>query len=121
MAKEATLLRGVAVCDFDELTHDALHNQILKATLSALSLCEEVQSETRQELKLLARRFHDVSDIRLSGNCFRHIVLSRNNREYIFLLELCEFVFLSLMPDERGVGARFQSVLDDELRMSAIF
>ena len=49
------------------------------------------------------------------------LLISRNNREYIFLMRLCEFVFWSLMPDERGAAARFQQVLDDEVRMSAVF
>jgi 5-methylcytosine-specific restriction enzyme subunit McrC len=36
-------------------------------------------------------------------------------------MRLCEFVFWSLMPDQRGAAARFQQVLDDEVRMSAVF
>jgi 5-methylcytosine-specific restriction enzyme subunit McrC len=36
-------------------------------------------------------------------------------------MSLCEFVFQSLMPDQRGVGARFQQVLDDEAVMSKVF
>jgi hypothetical protein len=44
-----------------------------------------------------------------------------HNREYIFLMRLCEFVFWSLMPDEHGSKTRFQRVLDDEVRMSAVF
>ena len=121
MVKEMTQLRGTAVCDFDELTHDVLHNQVLKATLTDLACCSDVEKETRHDLRSLARRFHDVADIRLSASCFRRIVVSRNNREYIFLMRLCEFVFWSLMPDERGATARFQQVLDDEVRMSAVF
>jgi 5-methylcytosine-specific restriction enzyme subunit McrC len=34
MVKEAIQMRGTAICDFDELNHDVLHNQVLKATLS---------------------------------------------------------------------------------------
>src|SRR5262249_12565809 len=74
------------------------------------------------DLRLLARRFNDVDDIRLSASCFRRVSISRNNREYMFLMRLCEFIFWSLMPDERnGAKARFQHVLDDEVRMSAVF
>ena len=121
MVKETTQLRGTAICDFDELTHDVLHNQILKATLTDLARCSEVEKEIRHDLRSLARRLHDVADIRLSTSCFRRIVISRNNREYIFLIRLCEFVFWSLMPEEGGATARFQQVLDDEVRMSAVF
>jgi 5-methylcytosine-specific restriction enzyme subunit McrC len=121
MIKETTQLRGTAVCDFDELTHDVLHNQVLKATLINLATCSDVEKEARHDLRSLARRFHDVVDIHLSASCFRRMVISRNNREYMFLMRLCEFVFLSLMPDERGATSRFQKVLDDEVRMSAVF
>jgi 5-methylcytosine-specific restriction enzyme subunit McrC len=111
----------MAVCDFDELTHNVLHNQILKATLTDLARCPDLGMESRHDLHSLARRFHDVEDIRLSAGSSRRIAVSRNNREYIFLMRLCEFVFRSLMPDELGIGARFQDVLDDEIRMSAVF
>ena len=121
MIKETTQLRGTAICDFDELTHDVLHNQVLKATLISLARCSDIEKEVRHDLLSLARRFHDVTDIQLSASSFRRISVSRNNREYIFLIQLCEFVFWSLMPDERGGSARFQKVLDDEVRMSAVF
>src|SRR5262249_13387243 len=64
---------------------------------------------------------HDVADIQLSARCFRRIVISRNNRAYMFLMGLCEFVFWSLMPDERGGTVRFQQVRDDDVRLSAVF
>jgi 5-methylcytosine-specific restriction enzyme subunit McrC len=121
MVKEMTQFRGAAVCDFDELTHDVLHHQVLKATLTNLARLPNLERENRHDLWSLARRFNDVADIRLSTSCFRRIVVSRNNREYIFLMRLCEFVFWSLMPDEHGAGARFQQVLDDEVRMSVVF
>lgn len=94
MIKEATHLRGMAVCDFDELTHDILHHQILKATLMNLARIEDLEPEIKHELRSLARRFHDVDDIRLSASCFHRVAISRNNREYMFLMRLCEFVFL---------------------------
>src|SRR5262245_8800265 len=46
MVKEVTQLRGAAICDFDELTHDVLHNQIVKATLAGLARCPDVEKET---------------------------------------------------------------------------
>ena len=83
MIKETTQLRGTAICDFDELTHDILHNQVLKATLKNLARCEDVENESRHDLRSLVRRFYDVADVRLSASHFRRIAVSRNNREYI--------------------------------------
>jgi 5-methylcytosine-specific restriction enzyme subunit McrC len=36
-AKRALRRRGLAACRFDELSHDVLHNRIIKATLLHLS------------------------------------------------------------------------------------
>jgi 5-methylcytosine-specific restriction enzyme subunit McrC len=119
--KEATQLRGTAICDFDDLTHNVPHNQILKATLTSLAGCVDVEPLTRLDLRSLVKLFHDVDDVVLSASLFHRIAVSRNNREYIFLMRLCEFVFSSLMPDEHGTGSRFKRILDNDIRMSAVF
>ena len=121
MIKESTHLRGSAVCDFDELTHDILLNRILKATLLILANCDDVDPNLRHDLRRLIRRLYDVADIRLTGAHFRQIVMSQNNREYGFLVRICEFVFWAQMPSEDGGGSHFKQVLKDEIRMSALF
>lgn len=121
MIKECTQLKGTAICDFDDLTHDVLQNQILKATVAELARCPAVEERIRHDLRIVGRRLRDVRDLRLTASCFRQLVISGNNREYLFLMQLCEFVYWSLMPERGGTGARFQQVLDDELRMSAVF
>ncbi|MGX0966091.1 5-methylcytosine-specific restriction enzyme subunit McrC [Bradyrhizobium japonicum] len=119
--KEATQLRGTAVCDVDELSHDVIHNQILKATLISLTNCQDVDISIKRDLRALAKAFREVEDIALSASHFRRTSVSRNSREYVFLMKLCEFVFWSFIPDEHGLGTKFQRILDDELRMSDIF
>ena len=121
MVKEQTLLRGMAVCRFDELQYDVLHNQILKATARLLSTTDNLLPAYRHELALLVRRFEAVADIRLTANVFGRVQLSRNNRQYAMLMQLCEFVFHSTLPDQQGSGARFADILEDEVRMSAVF
>lgn len=121
MIKRQTLSQGVAVCQFDEFRTDILHNQILKATARLLANTDGVLREYQHELRLMVRKFEPVSDIHLSGSAFRRVQLTRNNRQYRMLMQLCEFVFFSVLPKENGSGARFADVLDDEVRMSAIF
>ena len=121
MIKEGTQLRGTAVCDFDELTHDVLPNQILKATVVNLAACAQVDKGTRHDLRSLAKRLYDVTDIYISPSHFRRIVISRNNREYTFLMRLCEFVWRSLMPHEHGAETRFKQILENDVQMSAVF
>lgn len=121
ITKQQTLLRGFAVCDLDELTTDVLHNQVLRATLSSMARCKDVEKELRQELQVSANRMTQVSPIRLSADIFHRVQLSRNTSQYGFLTRVCELVFHALLPDEQGSGSKFQSILEDESRMSTIF
>jgi len=121
MMKRQTLLRGVAVCDLDELTPDVLHNQILKASLLALANCRSIEKGLRHDLKISAKRMTGISAIRLSADLFYRVQLSRNTSQYGFLMRVCELIYNSLLPDEQGNGSKFLSVLDDETRMSALF
>ncbi|NTZ43610.1 hypothetical protein G7A66_11055 [Altererythrobacter sp. SALINAS58] len=119
--KRQTLLRGQAACRYDELQTDILHNQIVKATVRLLERSETLLSEYRHELGILARQLEAVSDIRLSPGVFRRVQISRHNRTYSMLMKLCEFVFQSALPEDGGTNARFADVLEDEIRMSAVF
>ncbi|MGM5053303.1 5-methylcytosine restriction system specificity protein McrC [Rhizobium sp. 814_E9_N1_1] len=121
MAVRQTLLRGYAVCEADELTYDVLHNQILLTTILNLAACGDVKSDTRHELRATAARIHGVTRIRLTADIFHRVQLSRNTSQYGLLMKVCEFVFCSLMPDQRGTGSRFQDILEDETRMAAVF
>ncbi|MGJ8589410.1 MAG: 5-methylcytosine restriction system specificity protein McrC [Yoonia sp.] len=121
MAKQQTMLRGFAVCDLDELTPDVLHNQILKASLLSLASCSEVKKDLRHELIKSSWRMVGVAPIRLSANLFHRVQLSRNTSQYSFLMRVCELVFHALLPDDIGGGSKFQSILEDETRMPAVF
>ena len=121
IVKEQTLRRGVVVSRFDDLSYDVLHNQIIKATARLLGREETMSKELAHELHALERKLRMVSDIRLSADAFRRVQLSRNTGPYGVLMQLCEFVFRSILPDEGGEGARFADVLDDEVRMSKVF
>lgn len=119
--KRASLLRGNIVCEFDEFTHDILHNQIIKSTLQTLAYRDDVEKANRHELREILSRFSQVSTIRVTPQHFRRVRVSRNSSNYLFLMRLCEFVFWAAMPDERGNHSRFESILEDEVRMSAVF
>jgi 5-methylcytosine-specific restriction enzyme subunit McrC len=121
MTKQQTMLRGFAVCDLDELTPDVLHNQVLKASLVSLANCSDVKKALRHELQTSAKRMTGVSPIRLSSEQFKRVQLSRNTSQYGFLMRVCELVFHALLPDEQGGGSKFQSILEDETRMPALF
>lgn len=121
MVKRQTLLRGVAVCEFDELTPDVLHNRILIETLIRLAANERVERGLRHELMLTARRMGGVSRVRLTSGLFKRVQLSRNTSQYRLLMHICELLFHELMPDPEGGTRRFQGIADDQVRMAALF
>jgi len=121
MVKRQTLLRGEAVCQYDDLRTDVLNNQILKATARLLARSPSLLAEYRHQLNILIRSLETISDVRLSAHLFSRTQLTRNNREYALLLRLCEFVFCSQLPDKSGENSRFADIVLDEIRMSAVF
>ena len=122
MLKEQTRRRGSAICGYDELEHDVLHNQILKATARALVSVDTLTAEMRHELRLITKQLANVSDTRLTANLFRRVQLSRDRYLYGILMRLCEFVFDCSLPDQHGERtSRFADALADEVRMSSVF
>jgi len=108
-------------CEFDELTHDVLHNRILKSTISRLLNADGLDRELAHELRLLLRVFDGVSDVRLSKLLFRNVQIHRNNAFYDFLLKVCELVCDLTLPDKGGNEYKFVDILCDEKKMAQVF
>ena len=113
--------QGQVHCAFDELSHDVLHNQILKSTITQLIAMGELHHEVRRDLVTLRRRLGLISDIPLHPSPFGRIQLHRNNAFYRFLLHVCELVASCLVPDESSGRNRFRDFLRDEKKMARLF
>ena len=108
-------------CEFDELSHDLLPNQIIKASLTRLARADRIAPDFAHELLITAARMADVSDIRLDARTFARVQLHRNNAHYAFLLNVARLAFDCLLPLQNGQGFRFDDVLRDERKMAAVF
>jgi 5-methylcytosine-specific restriction enzyme subunit McrC len=108
-------------CTYDELSHDLLHNQLLKASLKRLANADTMDSSLGRELHRLRSRMADVADIRLSTAAFARVQLHRNNARYDLLLKVCELAYECMIPSQTGSGYRFQNVLRDERKMARVF
>ena len=108
-------------CEFDELRRDIPANQILKATASRLALVRGLDEGLAHDLRVLAKSFYDVTDVRLSRQLFRQVHIHRNNAFYDFLIKVCELIFESTLPEGRGYGYRFTDILRDERKMARVF
>ncbi len=108
-------------CEFDELSHDLPHNQIIKASLNRLSRAATIDPMLAKDLQRLTEKMPDVSDIRLEAQAFARVQLHRNNSHYGFLLNVARLAFDCLLPAQGGQGYRFTDVLRDERKMAAVF
>jgi 5-methylcytosine-specific restriction enzyme subunit McrC len=116
-ARRAKRLR----CTYDELSHDVLHNQILKESLRRLCTLPSLSATLRGEGRGLIQRMHDVSDIRLTKACFARVQLNRNNAYYDLLLKVAQLAFDALLPVPGTGTFKFQDVLRNEREMARVF
>ena len=105
------------VCAFDELSVDVLTNRIIKATIAAVRVEVGLRAELRKALKLLS----GIEDVRLESRLFDQVQLYQKNRRYAFLLNMCQFFFESLQPDDQTGRHRFRDVARDQERMRREF
>jgi len=120
--KRNLLMKAQVHCEFDELSYNVLHNQILKSTLYHLIRVESLDRELRCRLVGLYRRFHEVDEIEMSSAVFSRVQLHRNNVFYDFLLNICELVYENLLVSETPGKNKFRDFLqDDEMRMAVLF
>lgn len=112
---------GRMLCEFDELCHDVLPNQILRSTCDRLIRCGQLTSENRHLVRRANAWLADVQPIRLTGRTFGRVQFHRNNRAYRFLIHTCQLIHQCLLPEERDGTRRFRDILRDDTVMSALF
>lgn len=119
--KKNLLHKGQIYCQFDELKHNILHNQIIKSTLAKLSKAMSLDRSLREESKSLYMKFSDVDEIRIHPRDYANVKLHRNNSYYEFLLRICQLINAALLPDRTGKNYRFADVLNDPEKMGLVF
>jgi 5-methylcytosine-specific restriction enzyme subunit McrC len=119
--KRNLLIRSSVRCLYDELSHDELHNRILKSTLARLARCVDLDRDLKAQAIGIYRRLHDISEIELTPDVFDRVVIHRNNRFYGFLVEVCRILHNSLLVDTRDGRSSFRDFLRDERLMARVF
>jgi 5-methylcytosine-specific restriction enzyme subunit McrC len=115
------LIHSAAVyCEYDDLEHNVLHNQILKTTLGRLLRLNELDDKLRDDILPLYTRFPGVTEIALESRHFSQVKLHRNNYFYDFLLKVCRIIFESVLIREGTGESRFGEFVQDE-RMGGLF
>jgi len=108
-------------CEYDELSHDILHNQIVRTTIARLLQLQELDGVIRDELKLTDQKLRQISHIPLTKKHFSLVQLHSNNSFYDFLLKVCEILYDSLMVSEEDGFTKFRDFLRDEDAMGRLF
>jgi 5-methylcytosine-specific restriction enzyme subunit McrC len=103
--------KGLAVCEYDELSVDILANQILKTTLQNLYKTEGLESNLHHEIKAIIWRMNAVSDIQITDSIFKQVKIHRNNSFYDFLLNISELVHQDFLRDERQMARLFEEFI----------
>ncbi len=119
--KKRLLQKGKISAEFDDLSHNILHNQIIKTTIKHLINCEELNYELKDRLTGLYKYFRDIDEIRLNSKVFKNVILHRNNQYYKFLMNICEIVYENLLIDEKTGDLKFQDFERDEKKMWKLF
>ena len=119
--KHMLLPQAKVYCHYDELSHNVLHNSIIKCTLYRLTQVQGLDRRLRKELLLLHKHFWAVTDTRLTSQVFKRVTLHRNNAYYRFLLSVCQLVFESAMLDEEKGEYVFEDFRRDEKKMAMLF
>ena len=112
---------GRLPCDFEELSYDVLHNQIVKATMRSLIGTEGLATESTERLTQLSRQFASIQDIDLTSRVFGRVQLHRNNQFYDFLLKVCELIYRNLLVSEKTGHSKFMDFVRDKRQMAILY
>lgn len=92
-----TFQQATMYCEFDELSYDILHNQIIKTTLDHLLSHPHVDQKIQEDIQMIYPYFRDIQRIRLTARTFHHMSVHRTNQHYGFLMDICKFLFDALL------------------------
>ncbi|MDM5224999.1 5-methylcytosine-specific restriction endonuclease system specificity protein McrC [Cytobacillus sp. NJ13] len=113
--------RGKMHCEFEEMTHDIVHNQVIKSTLFSLLQNQQLDNQLKEEIQQLYPYFAEVAIIKLNLRIFQEIKLHRSNQHYRFVLDICRFLYESLLLTEDNGESQFADFERDPKAMARLF
>jgi len=108
-------------CEFDDLSYDILHNQIIKATIKKVLKVKHLDMNIHSELIEVYKRMALISDISVTRNHFKKVHLHRNNLFYHFVLNVAYMINENIVLDEKTGDYEFVDFVRDERKMAVIF
>ena len=117
--KQALQAHGRVACDFEEMSHDVLHNQILRSTLKSLMQLPDLHKEVRTSVRSAYLKLAGVTVVPLEHKLFQQVHLDRNRGHYRLLLSVCQLIYEQLLVNENSGETRFLNI--SEKRMEQLY
>lgn len=114
-------VNGRMSCEYDDLSHNVLHNQIIKTTIEQLIKHKGLSDELKDGLLNLYKYFRYIDTIKLNKKVFKEVQINRNNQYYDFLLKVCETIYDNLLIDENTGQSKFKEFERDPKQMAYLF
>ena len=114
-AKRALRARSQVACRFEEISHDVLHNRILRSTLRSLMRLPDLHSGVHTSVRRAYTKLAGVTVVALNRRVFQQVQLDRNRRYYRFLLSVCRLIHEQLLVDEEPGETRFTDFSEERM------
>ncbi|MCM3239589.1 restriction endonuclease [Heyndrickxia oleronia] len=108
-------------CQYEDMSHNILHNQIIKSTLYFLLQSPKLENTLKDEIIQVYNHFDEIGLIKLHQNLFTKVKLHRSNQHYRFVLDICRFLFESLLINEENSEEKFADFEEDPKAMARLF
>lgn len=105
----------------EDMSHNILHNQLIKSTLHYLIGQEDLKKEYREEMNRLLAYFQEVTLVKVNLRLFNEANLHRNNQHYQFLLNICRFIWENVLLHEGKSEKQFQEFSREHQQMARLF
>lgn len=108
--KRALRPRGRVSCDSQELSHNVIHNRILRTTLHNLLRLPTLDDEIRSKVHQAHVKLAGISILTLNRQTFNQVQLDCNRQYYRLLMSVCRLIYEQLLIDERTGQHRFEEL-----------
>lgn len=120
-SKRMLWIKGKMSCEFDDMSYNVLHNQIIKTIIEQLINHKELDDELKDSLLNQYKYFRYFDSIKLNKKVFSKVQINKNNQYYDFVLKICEIIYDNLLVDERTGQTKFKEFDRDEKHMAYLF
>ena len=119
--KSNLLFKQRTICNFDDFSSNIILNQILVSTIYRLIRTKGLDRQLKNELVSLQRMLSGIDQIEITNPLFKQVRLSRNNRFYGFVMNVCQIIHGSTFPSEEQGKFKFSDFTRDDRKMNQLF